>query len=300
MTRQDNSTTMTELPAHISRHLEPLVGGIEAIQQKDFAAMSLYGALAFQWGLIPTEGTFSEIRDGLIEAAKIHDEQRLTKSEGEGKKALSLYLNDWVMGLECGDKGQKFTHPAHCLDYILRLFPDMEKEEAWYLAQAESKKRNEIKREVHWEPSIEDEADYSAMESVNKKIPDWMSEEDAPLKPRNRQEFINEILWTKQYYETYRSILRTTFRLAILTVCYRGIQVRREGRVHSSSSKSASQHRQKDDSGGDGESDQGDPPGPSLSVPPSQTSLFIPKLNSLPLSRTFHPCCWCMERRGVA
>lgn len=55
-----------------------------------------------------------------------------------------------------------------------------------------------------------------------------------------------------------------------------------------------------DDGGGDSESDPGDPPGPKLTVPSLQTFLFNHQLNSSILSRTPHPCSWCMERRWAA
>lgn len=293
MTKQLDYSTITELPEYISRHLETLVRGIEAIQQKNYRNLPFYGVVGIYQGIVPQEGTFTEIRSALVEVVKRYDEQKSAKFEGleeqEKKDRLAL-LNDWVMKYECGDEGQKFTHPSHCLDYILRLFPEMEKEVAWRLAQAESKKRNATWKKINWEPSDEDEADYHAMAVVDKTIPDWWDGGDIPQNPRNRQEFIREILRDKRYNETYRAILRTTLRLAILTVCYRGIPVRREGRVHSSSGKSASTHRQKDDSGGDGDSDgPGDPPGPKL-VLPSHNSHSIPQLNNSILSRTPHPC----------
>lgn len=301
MTKQLDYSTITELPEHISRHLETLVRGIEAIQQKNYRNLPLYGAVGIYQGIVPQEGTFTEIRSALVEVVKRYDEQKSAKFEGlekQEKKVRLALLNDWVMKYECGDKDQKFTHPAHCLGYILRLFPEMEKKIAWRLAQAESKKRNAIWKEFHWEPSDEDEADYQAMAVVDKTIPDWRDWEDIPLNPRNRQEFIRGILWDKRYDEAYRSVLRTTLRLAILTVCYRGIPVRREGRVHSSSGKSASTHRQKDDSGGgDGDSDgPGDPPGPRLVLPSHNFHVAI-QLNSLPRSRTPHPCRWSLDWR---
>lgn len=306
MTKQLDYSTITELPEHISRHLETLVRGIEAIQQKNYKNLPLYGEVGIYQGIVPQEGTFTEIRNALVEVVKRCDEQVSAKFEGleeQEKKDRSLLLNDWVMGYECGDKGQKFTHPSHCLDYILRLFPEMEKEVAWRLAQAESKKRNATWKKINWEPSDEDEADYHAMAVVDKTIPDWWDGGDIPQNPRNRQEFIRGILRDKRYNETYRAILRTTLRLAILTVCYRGIPVRREGRVHSSSGKSASTHRQKDDSGGGEDSDgPGEPPRPVLTVPSLSTSptLTTPQRNNSTLSRTPHPCHWCMDWRWTA
>jgi hypothetical protein len=62
-----------------------------------------------------------------------------------------------------------------------------------------------------------------------------------------------------------------------------------------------------DDGGGDGDSDQGEPPRPShkgrIILPaPIQARQFLltHKPNSLSLSRTPHPCYWCMERRWAA
>ena len=59
-----------------------------------------------------------------------------------------------------------------------------------------------------------------------------------------------------------------------------------------------------DDNGGDSESDQGEPPKPShkgraIPLAPVQARLILltHKPNSLPHSRTPHPCYWCMERR---
>ncbi len=297
MASQKNNTTITELPAHISGHLERITRDAEAIHQKDFTALSPYGALAVRWGLVPLEGAFTEIRDGLVEGAKRYDGESIARLEAEGKKIPLSCINDWYRGYCCGEKGQKFTHPAHCLGYILRLFPEMNKDEAWHLAQAESRKRSEIKGKLNWEPTDEDKADESAVEFANKKCPDRSDWEESTLQPGNPREFIREILWNRQYCEAYRSILRTTIRLAILTVCYRGIPVRREGRVHSSSGKSASQHRQKDDGGGDGDSDQGEPPRPVLTVPSLSTppTLTTPQRNNSTHSRTPHPCRWPME-----
>lgn len=305
MTRQDNFTTMTELPAHISRHLEPLVRDIEAIQRKDYAAMSLYGAVAFRRGFVPPGGTFSEIRDGLIEAAKIHDEQRLTNSEGEVKKATSLFLNDWVLRIECGDKSQKFTHPDHCLDYILRLFPEMKKEEAWHLAQAESKKRNETEREAYREadrePSIEDAAHDYAFTVAGKKHPACLNREYPHLKPRSRQDFISEILWSKQYDEAYRTEIKTLEGGAVFLVSRSFLSApRTSSRSRRSPVRSAAKSGG-DDGGGDSESDPGDPPGPKLTVPSLSTSptLTTPQRNNSTLSRTPHPCRWPMGRWAV-
>ena len=58
-----------------------------------------------------------------------------------------------------------------------------------------------------------------------------------------------------------------------------------------------------DDGGGDGDSDgPGDPSGPKLAVPSLSTSptLTTPQRNNSTLSRTPHPCHWCMERRWAA
>jgi len=62
-----------------------------------------------------------------------------------------------------------------------------------------------------------------------------------------------------------------------------------------------------DDGGGDGDSDQGEPPKPShkgraIPLAPVQARLILltHKPNSLPHSRTPHPCYWCMERRWAA
>ena len=57
-----------------------------------------------------------------------------------------------------------------------------------------------------------------------------------------------------------------------------------------------------DDGGGDSESDPGDPPGPKLTVPSLSTSptLTTPQWNNSTLSRTPHPCHWCMDWRWAA
>jgi hypothetical protein len=56
-----------------------------------------------------------------------------------------------------------------------------------------------------------------------------------------------------------------------------------------------------DDGGGDGDSDgPGEPPGPKLTVPSSHNFHVAIQLNSLPRSRTVHPCSWCMGWRWAA
>jgi hypothetical protein len=79
-------------------------------------------------------------------------------------------------------------------------------------------------------------------------------------------------------------------------------------RTHNSFSRTASRsHRSLvrsaaksgGDDGGDSESDPGEPPGPKL-VLPSHNSHSIPQLNNSILSRTPHPCHWCMDWRWAA
>ena len=106
--------------------------------------------------------------------------------------------------------------------------------------------------------------------------------------------------------------LRRTISYLFMKVALRRVTSfrRRAPRTSSRSRRSPVRSAAKsggDDGGGDGDSDQGEPPRPShkgrIILPaPIQARQFLltHKPNSLSLSRTPHPCYWCMERRWAA
>ena len=77
---------------------------------------------------------------------------------------------------------------------------------------------------------------------------------------------------------------------------FRPINSYRERRPSTRRSHCRSAAKAGDDGGGDDDG-AGDPPGPVLAVPSPHNFHVAIQLNSLPRSRTVHPCSWCMDWR---
>jgi hypothetical protein len=320
LTRQDNSTTLRNYKAvfregklrkalhpHIAGQIETICNDIESILSGDYKNLSIvcigstikkmeYPSESFNEmiarGAFPGIGSFEAARSYALEAARDCE--------------LQSKPNDWALNSRAYEDGQRYTRylKEHCkpqtiLKLVMKLFPEMERSKAWSLAKEEHFRRLEVRRDISFSPD-DWEADLLAEEAASAAIPTHEEEVGNSLGGWGR--VAREIAWSKIYNSVFRSVMARLHRIVTNFFMFPRTSSRSRRSPVRSAAKSGG-----DDNGGDGDSDQGEPPRPSYTgriIPPAPIQarqfLLTPKVNNFPFSRTPLPCRWPVLGRWVA
>lgn len=214
------------------RHLETIASDIKAIEGGELGNLSLVAKCGVAVGAIPTQGSFYEVRDALIEWIGSNDEVAETEW--------------WLMFHTTPDELRPLTQPHYCRDLIMQVFPELGAEEAWELGQEEAKRRGAILAPKIAALHRNDAEMEAALRATERTAPRRHS------RPLGR--VANEVLWEAAFQQALVEITKVAV-VVVSAVCLS--RARLPGR-----------HRPREGKGsggddGDGDAD-GEPPAPSL------------------------------------